>query len=97
MKTGDEAANLNINMTPNPETELKPKDSQSADKVIVHGMSHMHCTLRLLYQIKFLLSFLAITLMRSNIYIILIMLCFRLRIESIKTQAIHTFQQGFSS
>lgn len=42
-KTGDEAANLNINMTP--ETELKPKDSQSACKVIVQGISHMYSTL----------------------------------------------------
>lgn len=37
MKTGDEGAGLNISVTPDPETELKPKDSQSACKVIVHG------------------------------------------------------------
>lgn len=45
MKTGDEAADLNISVTPDPETELKPKDSQSACKVIVHGTSHIVSTL----------------------------------------------------
>lgn len=41
VKTGDEAANLNINVTPDTETQLKPKDSQLACKVIVRGMSNM--------------------------------------------------------
>lgn len=65
MKTGDEAANLNINVTPNPETELKPKDSQSACKVIVHSRSHMlsmlWCQLIFICQIKLIVSFLTIT------------------------------------
>lgn len=87
MKAGDEAPNLNINVTPNPETALKPKDSQSACQVIVHGMSHMLSTLScqfiLIYRIKFILLQLLLVSyfiseikepMRSNIDIILVLI-----------------------
>lgn len=56
MKRGrDEGADLKISVTPDPETELKPKHYQSACEVIVQGTSYIFSTLSCYHEIFILI------------------------------------------